>query len=162
MPKHESNSIDKLPNALFKLLEVIGSHREEGLIQPDLTKESGQDKKSVPPRTTALKNMGYIEKISVLARHMNTSKLTLVKFAAQRDRRIQLLQAKKTTIDDDEDEEQGNEKWTGRTINTEELVKAILSLLKGAKNHVLMHGDMKIKLVSTRLISPVFLCNEIF
>lgn len=142
----------KVPNAIFKCLEVIGKHREMGIIQPELTRVTGQDKKSVPVRTTMLKNQGYIEKKSVLVKNLNTSKLTLARFAFQRDVR-RTIQAppekdprKKGRRQLDREDEGPNFAWTGPTIDTEKLIKAILSELKLAKNRVLMHSDLKRKL----------------
>jgi hypothetical protein len=128
---------------------VIGKHREQGLIQPELTKITGQDKKSIAGRTTLLKELGYIEKVNVLARSMNTSKLTLTKFAIQRDKkRVQDAKEEKkgkskATVTE------GSESWTGETIHLESLVKAIITELKNAKNGVVQRGDLKKKLVCT-------------
>ncbi|KAI5839302.1 hypothetical protein DFP73DRAFT_219762 [Morchella snyderi] len=142
----------KVPNAIFKCLEVIGKHREMGIIQPELTRLTGQDKKSVPVRTTMLKNQGYIEKKSVLVKNLNTSKLTLARFAFQRDikRSVQTPPEKdarkKGRRQLDREDEGPNFAWTGPTIDTEKLIKAILFELKLAKNRVLMHSDLKRKL----------------
>ena len=133
---------------MYKCLEVIGKHRETGLIQPELTKITGQDKKSIAGRTTLLKDLGYIEKVNVLARSMNTSKLTLMKFAIQRDkkraqtRQEDLIVKGKAGVEKD--------RWTGETIHLESLVKAIINELKNAKNGVLQRGDLKKRLVSVR------------
>lgn len=147
---------------------MIGKHREQGIIQPDLTRITGQDKKSVPVRTTMLKNQGYIEKKSVLVKNLNTSKLTLTRFAVQRDLRRQLQSAqevkegkegktKKARRQLDKEDEGPNFAWTGPTIDTEKLIKAILVELKLAKNRVLMHSDLKRKLVC---IIPSHLYNS--
>ena len=144
----------KVPNAVFKCLEVIAKHREQGLIQPELTKITGQDKKSVAGRTTILKNLGLIEKVSVLAKSLNTSKLTLTKYALQRDIKRQVAQESREVVVKkrgkkflDTKNDAANIAWTGATIDTEKLIKAIFSELKGAKNQVLMHSDLKRKLV---------------
>lgn len=102
-----------------------------------------------------LKNQGYIEKKSVLVKNLNTSKLTLTRFAVQRDLRRQLQYAqevkdgkpKKARRQLDKEDEGPNFAWTGPTIDTEKLIKAILIELKLAKNRVLMHSDLKRKLV---------------
>lgn len=118
-----------------------------GLIQPELTKITGQDKKSIAGRTTVLKDLGYIEKINVLAKSMNTSKLTLMKFAVQRDQK-----RAQATKDDEKQKGKaiagGTERWTGDTIHLESLVNAIILELKMAKNGVIQRGDLKKKLVS--------------
>jgi hypothetical protein len=119
-----------------------------------LTKITGQDKKSVAGRTTLLKNLGLIEKVSVLAKSLNTSKLTLTKFAFQRETKRQSAQDSKEPIPKrkgkktlDINHEATNAPWTGPTIDTERLIKAIVAELKVAKNQVLMHSDLKRKLV---------------
>lgn len=107
-----------------------------------------------------LKNQGYIEKKSVLVKNLNTSKLTLTRFAVQRDLRRQLQYAqevkdgkpKKARRQLDKEDEGPNFAWTGPTIDTEKLIKAILVELKLAKNRVLMHSDLKRKLV--RIFHP--------
>lgn len=136
-----------MPNAVFKCLEVIGKHREQGLIQPKLTKITGQDKKSIAGRTALLKEMGYIEKVAVLAKNMNTSKLTLTKFARQRDK--QLAQDHKDDSGKKGKSASGksSERWTGETIHLEGLIRAIIAELKNAKNGVVQRGDLKKKLV---------------
>lgn len=108
-----------------------------------------------------LKNQGYIEKKSVLVKNLNTSKLTLARFAVQRDikRHVQTAQEHKETPTAvtkkkgrrqlDKEDDGPNFAWTGPTIDTEKLIKAILVELKLAKNRVLMHSDLKRKLVRT-------------
>ena len=136
---------------------MIGKHREKGLIQPDLTKITGQDKKSVAGRTTLLKDLGYIEKINVLAKSMNTSKLTLTKFAVQRD--LKRIQASRKEEQKGEAIAGGAEQWTGDTIHLESLVRAIISELKSAKNNVLQRSDLKKKLVCIpAMLAAVILC----
>ena len=46
----------------FACLSIIASHGPEGILQPDLIKISGQDKRSLPHRTDRLHDDGYIEK----------------------------------------------------------------------------------------------------
>lgn len=136
-----------MPNAVFKCLEVIGKHREQGLIQPDLTKITGQDKKSIAGRTTLLKEMGYIEKVAVLAKNMNTSKLTLTKFAHLRDKKLAQDRKDDGGIKGNSASGKGSERWTGETIHLESLIRAIIVELKNAKNGVVQRGDLKKKLV---------------
>ncbi|KAL9622568.1 MAG: hypothetical protein Q9160_003065 [Pyrenula sp. 1 TL-2023] len=65
----------------FKLLSIIASAGESGVIQGDLIKISGQDKRSVPNRTKTLQVKGYIEKRRIQVRGSHTSLLLLRKFA---------------------------------------------------------------------------------
>ncbi|KAJ5952735.1 B-block binding subunit of TFIIIC [Penicillium vulpinum] len=64
----------------FALLSVIASRRSKGIVQPDLVKISGQDKRSVPKRTDALQRKGYIDKRPVQTKTARTSLCTLQRF----------------------------------------------------------------------------------
>lgn len=128
-----------MPKASFQCLQIIGRHREEGILQTELTRLSGQDKRSVPSRTNLLSKRGYIEKISVLASR-NTSKLTLTKFVARRD---QSTKGQKQTAD------------LGTPAENEDvgrLARTIVEHLKTAKNQALVQSDMARKLVSIRTL----------
>lgn len=95
-----------------------------------------------------------IEKVSVLAKGLNTSRLTLMKYALLRDTRHRFGQGTKEPAARkkgkkvlDGKHEATNLAWTGPTIDTERLIRAIIIELKAAKNQVLMHSDLKRKLV---------------
>ena len=55
----------RLSSMQLMLLSIIAAHGKDGILQPDLVKLSGQDKRSVPGRTDELKTNGYIAKIKV-------------------------------------------------------------------------------------------------
>ena len=80
----DSNKIKSLD---FICLSIIAACGPKGILQPDLVRISGQDKRSLPARTDRLHDGGYIEKKSVnveLAnppRSLNTSKCILKRFA---------------------------------------------------------------------------------
>ena len=65
----------------FTLLSIIASRRNKGVLQGDLVRLSGQDKRSVPHRTDVLRDKGYLEKRPVLAKGSRTSLLVLKQFA---------------------------------------------------------------------------------
>ncbi|EXJ55209.1 hypothetical protein A1O7_08135 [Cladophialophora yegresii CBS 114405] len=65
----------------FELLKYITATRSDGILQGELIRSSGQDKRSVPKRTDALHSKGYIIKEAVFLRGNRTSRLTLKKFA---------------------------------------------------------------------------------
>ncbi|KUI63914.1 hypothetical protein VM1G_10631 [Cytospora mali] len=71
----------RVPNLEWKCLIVIGSSKENGIIQGDLVRETGQDKRSVPKRTDFLAQKGYIAKRTHMVRGTKTSKLWLARFA---------------------------------------------------------------------------------
>ena len=91
----------KIPPKDFECLLVIASKRKQGILQPDLVKITGQDKRSVPSRTRRLCDRGYIQKIPVLASSNTTSLLVLTKFADsyQGNRRDSIDRTSETNAD---------------------------------------------------------------
>lgn len=73
--------ITKVGPMEFDLLSHIAVTRSEGILQGELVRVSGQDKRSVPKRTDALQKKGYILKEVVYQRGMRTSRLISKKFA---------------------------------------------------------------------------------
>ncbi|OJD11358.1 hypothetical protein AJ78_07860 [Emergomyces pasteurianus Ep9510] len=64
----------------FALLSIIASRKSQGIMQPELPKLSGQDKRSIPKRTDSLCQKGYIEKRAVQHKSARTSLCTLRQF----------------------------------------------------------------------------------
>ncbi|EAW14498.1 putative TFIIIC transcription initiation factor complex subunits Tfc3 [Aspergillus clavatus NRRL 1] len=77
---HEPDETKVLPME-FALLSIIASHKANGIVQTDLVKLSGQDKRSVPKRTEMLQQKGYIEKRAIQIKAARTSLCTLRKFS---------------------------------------------------------------------------------
>jgi hypothetical protein len=75
----------RIPFLEFQALSVIAAQGTKGVLQPDVTKLTGQDKRSLPKRTDNLAKNGYIVKSSVIARGTKTSLLKLKKFAGDND-----------------------------------------------------------------------------
>lgn len=71
----------RVPNLEWKLLIAIGATKDEGILQGDLVRATGQDKRSVPKRTDFLSLKGYIAKRTHMVRGTKTSKLWLAQFA---------------------------------------------------------------------------------
>lgn len=71
----------RVPNLEWKLIIAIGATKEEGILQGDLVRATGQDKRSVPKRTDFLSLKGYIAKRTHMVRGTKTSKLWLTRFA---------------------------------------------------------------------------------
>ena len=71
---------NKIPKLDFACLSIIGAKREAGILQPELVRLSGQDKRSVPERTRRLHAEGYIVKAPVLVKNSHTSKLMLKRY----------------------------------------------------------------------------------
>jgi transcription factor C subunit 3 len=65
----------------FDLLSHIAATRSNGMLQGELVRATGQDKRSVPKRTDALQKKGYIIKEVVYNHGNRTSRLILKAFA---------------------------------------------------------------------------------
>ncbi|MCJ1478890.1 hypothetical protein MMC13_007574 [Lambiella insularis] len=74
---------EKIAYLEFVCLSIIASHRHRGILQPDLVRATGQDRRSVPLRTQVLCDRGYIVKRQVLAAGSRTSLCILKRFADQ-------------------------------------------------------------------------------
>jgi len=75
----------RIPPLEFQALSVVAAHGPKGVLQPDVTKITGQDKRSLPKRTDNLFKNGYIIKTNVIARGTKTSLLKLKKFAGDNE-----------------------------------------------------------------------------
>lgn len=75
----------RIPPLEFQALSVIAAQGSRGVLQPDVTKLTGQDKRSLPKRTDNLAKNGYVYKTTVIARGTKTSLLKLKKFAGESD-----------------------------------------------------------------------------
>ena len=76
---HEPDETKVLPME-FTLLSIIASRKSQGIVQTELVRLSGQDKRSVPKRTDMLQKKGYIEKRAIQIKSARTSLCTLRKF----------------------------------------------------------------------------------
>ena len=79
---------DRLSRSDFTCLAIIASRRQEGILQPDLVRITGQDKRSVPTRTQRLSERGYIIKSPVVAGAARTSHLVLKRFSNSQKKSI--------------------------------------------------------------------------
>lgn len=75
-----SPDLDRVPRMDFICLSIIATHREKGILQPELIRVSGQDKRSVPARTDRLQERGYIVKQPVLGAKSRTSLCILKRY----------------------------------------------------------------------------------
>lgn len=75
----------RIPPLEFQALSAIAGQGHKGVLQPDVTKLTGQDKRSLPKRTDNLAKNGYIVKHNVIARGTKTSLLKLKKFAGDNE-----------------------------------------------------------------------------
>ena len=65
------------------MLSQIAASGKDGVLQGELRRATGQDKRSVPKRTDALRDKGYITKATVYVKGTKTSHLTLQRYATQ-------------------------------------------------------------------------------
>lgn len=138
----DSNRVQRMD---FILLSIIAANRGKGILQPELTRISGQDKRSTPVRTQRLHDNGYIEKKKVQTRGQVTSLCTLRKFVAS---------TSQTTPDPTGVTDEVIRRDTSATIAgpQEELIdiKAMLRRIFDILNelNIITHIDLKRKLVS--------------
>ena len=80
----------------FEILSLIAAHGVKGILQYDLVRISGQDKRSVPHRTDKLNDAAYIVKESVFVweqhnrNRLRTSLCTLKRFAQEPEHRAEV------------------------------------------------------------------------
>ncbi|MCJ1391605.1 hypothetical protein MMC18_004469 [Xylographa bjoerkii] len=74
---------EKIAALEFTCLSIIAARRENGILQPELVRITGQDKRSVPWRTQKLCDKGYIVKKEVVASGARTSLCILKRFAVE-------------------------------------------------------------------------------
>ncbi|OJJ88485.1 putative TFIIIC transcription initiation factor complex subunits Tfc3 [Aspergillus glaucus CBS 516.65] len=77
---HEPDETKILPTE-FALLSIIASSNSSGVVQTELVRLSGQDKRSVPKRTDRLQTKGYIQKRPFQFKSIRTSLCILPKFS---------------------------------------------------------------------------------
>ena len=73
--------LQRIPKMEFQCLSIITSRQSKGILQADVTRITGQDKRSIPKRTQNLHDHGYIEKKPILFNGMKTSWLYAKRFA---------------------------------------------------------------------------------
>lgn len=130
--------LSKVFDTEFALLSIIAAHRRGGILQGDLVKKSGQDKRSVPKRTDELRNKGYIEKRLVHLKGLKTSRLVLRKFASNvtNDLIVQTpeLGGPQVSVQDD-------------SIDFHALIRDLFTILK--KKQIITRDDLKKELGMT-------------
>ncbi|GBF60883.1 transcription factor tau subunit [Trichophyton mentagrophytes] len=132
---HEPDSTRVLPLE-FALLSIIASRKEKGIIQSDLVRLSGQDKRSVPKRTDLLQEKGYIEKRAIQYQAARTSLCTLNKFAG--------LGPGQLSYDPSSVVEPGSKSTTNKIIDFTVLREKLFEMLR--EYRVITRNDLKEKL----------------
>lgn len=72
--------VNRVPASEWTLLLLIAASGPDGVLQGELTRDSGQDKRSVPKRTDALHEKGYVTKRAIYLKGNKTSRLYLRRF----------------------------------------------------------------------------------
>ncbi|KAI1437317.1 hypothetical protein GGR50DRAFT_96026 [Xylaria sp. CBS 124048] len=73
--------LKRVPLYEWRALVDIASVKEKGILQGDLVRLTGQDKRSLPTRTDALAKKGYVIKQPIVLRGGKSSKLWLAQFS---------------------------------------------------------------------------------
>lgn len=133
----------KVPRFEWQALLGIASAGRRGILQPALCRLTGQDKRSLPRRTTQLAKKGYITKRSVLKQGSRTSKMWLKRFApALLDSNP--IDISRVALSGNTDCVPWHNRWTGQTIDYLALGQTTLAVLKAYG--VMKHLDLKRKM----------------
>ncbi|KAI3336093.1 hypothetical protein F4824DRAFT_108145 [Ustulina deusta] len=129
--------LKRVPLFEWRALVDIASVKEKGILQGDLVRLTGQDKRSLPTRTDALARKGYIIKQPVVLRGGKSSKLWLAQFsehAREHQEREGLdydkLDLSKAALTSDLHPVSFCDKWNGDTIDYLALAQAFVAIAK--------------------------------
>lgn len=146
----------RVPNLEWVLIRGIASTKSEGILQGDLGRLVGQDKRSVPKRTDTLVAKGYVIKRTALIRGTKTSKLWLKSFAPstlksdddKTDPSAEMILSRQILVDN-LDVVPWHSRWTGKVVDYPALLTTIMALCK--EWGVLRIIDLKAKLGILRM-----------
>ncbi|KAJ8123369.1 hypothetical protein ONZ43_g663 [Nemania bipapillata] len=129
--------LKRVPLFEWRALVDIASVKEKGILQGDLVRLTGQDKRSLPTRTDALARKGYIIKQPIVLRGGKSSKLWLAQFsedAKEHQEREGLdydrLDLSKAALTSDLHPVPFCDKWNGDTIDYLALAQAFVAIVK--------------------------------
>lgn len=140
----------QIPKLEWHLLQGIAPTKHNGILQGDLRRLVGQDKRSVPKRTDFLAAKGYIVKRSIMVRASKTSKLWLAGFApsattesseASSSKDIKMT---KETLTRDLSPVPWHAKWTGADIDVETFAESVIAIIKAWG--VMRYSDVRQKM----------------
>ena len=138
--------LQRVPKMEFACLSIITSRREAGILQADLIKITGQDKRSLPKRTQNLHDHGYIEKRNVLFKGTRTSWLYAKRFASKSadlnnavpEKEVE--QARSTAPQHPE----------GTVIDYRAIWNAIFEILHSSKSNIITNTDLYKRMVRSQ------------
>ncbi|KAG5955633.1 hypothetical protein E4U58_006985 [Claviceps cyperi] len=142
----------RVPGLEWHLLLGIASTKSQGILQGDLGRLVGQDKRSVPKRTDSLLKKGYIVKRTTLVRGTKTSKLWLKFFAPpltqegdnQKLECEEQMNITPQALTANLDQVPWHTRWTGESMDFHALATTIMAVTK--EWHVIRLQDLKAKL----------------
>ncbi|KAG6187116.1 hypothetical protein E4U36_008397 [Claviceps purpurea] len=142
----------RVPGLEWHLLLGIASTKSQGILQGDLGRLVGQDKRSVPKRTDSLLKKGYIVKRTTLVRGTKTSKLWLKSFAPpltqegdnQKLECEEQMDITPQALTANLDQVPWHTRWTGESMDFHALATTIMAVTK--EWHVIRLQDLKAKL----------------
>ncbi|KAI1135175.1 hypothetical protein F5Y05DRAFT_395818 [Hypoxylon sp. FL0543] len=146
--------LKRVPLFEWKALVDIASTKEKGILQGDLVRLTGQDKRSLPNRTDSLAKKGYIIKQPIILRGCRSSKLWLAKFAdsAKQGRdglNFDKVDLSKETLTKDLAPVPFSSYWNGEKIDYIAIAQAFNAVLKAWG--LMRYSDMRIKLDAQRV-----------
>ncbi|KAI1178493.1 hypothetical protein F4777DRAFT_576027 [Nemania sp. FL0916] len=143
--------LKRVPLFEWRALVDIASVKEKGILQGDLVRLTGQDKRSLPTRTDALARKGYIIKQPIVLRGGKSSKLWLAQFAdsAREDREREgldydSLDLSVAALTIDLNPVPFCHKWNGETIDYLALAQGFVEIAKAWK--LIRYCDARAKL----------------
>ncbi|OLN95443.1 hypothetical protein CCHL11_09440 [Colletotrichum chlorophyti] len=142
----------RVPRLEWMALVGIASTKQQGILQGDLGRLVGQDKRSLPKRTDALAEKGYISKRTTLVRGTKTSKLWLTRFApALPTDPLKATTGLPTTVDMSRDALARDlepvpwrGRWVGDSVDYISLAQTIMAIVKAYR--IIRYHDLRCKL----------------
>ncbi|KAI1496531.1 hypothetical protein F5X99DRAFT_65598 [Biscogniauxia marginata] len=127
----------RVPTFEWRALVDIASVKDKGILQGDLVRLTGQDKRSLPTRTDALAKKGYIIKQPILLRGCRSSKLWLAQFAekakqdADRDGlQFDKVDLSKEALTKDLNPVSFSKMWNGERLDYLAIAQAFVAVVK--------------------------------
>ncbi|KAI0380824.1 hypothetical protein F5Y04DRAFT_92564 [Hypomontagnella monticulosa] len=146
--------LKRIPLYEWKALVDIASMREKGILQGDLVRMTGQDKRSLPMRTEALAKKGYIIKQPIILRGCRSSKLWLTQFAEhakvnQDGLRFDKIDLSKETLTRDLRPVPFSDSWNGEKLDYIAIAQAFNAVVKAWG--LMRYCDIRSKLDANRV-----------
>lgn len=143
--------LKRIPQFEWQALVAIASVKEAGILQGDLVRLTGQDKRSLPTRTDALAKKGYVVKQPVMLRGCRTSKIWLAQFAHSAKEEsnregldFEKLDLRRETLVKNWDPVPFSNYWNGDRLDHIALAQGFLAIVKAFSK--IRYCDVRLKL----------------